>query len=208
MPLTTVIITIVAAGRSVVACEQVHPHAGTDQIDPERPGCHCSGLVDRESLRAVSTPQSIPRRALTRSRHRSPHGFARQPKSTKQYGSPLTAGDIVKHTLLFVIGSALSLSAFAQAGPQESIALVPVGSMPTYVCERDQPHGRSSRLSASRRSLGRGSGRNRFAAFSRRKSQSAQQARHHGSRSGLWEPAKPHDLWHRISDLRDVGDLA
>ncbi len=39
----------------------------------------------------------------------------------------------MKHTLLFVIGSALSVSAFAQAGPQESIALVPVGSMPAYV---------------------------------------------------------------------------
>jgi len=41
----------------------------------------------------------------------------------------------VKHTLLFVIGSALSVSAFAQAGPQESIALVPVGSRPTYVVD-------------------------------------------------------------------------
>jgi outer membrane protein OmpA-like peptidoglycan-associated protein len=50
-----------------------------------------------------------------------------------QYSSPLTAGDIVKHTLLFVIGSALSVSAFAQAGPQQSIALVPIGSVPTYV---------------------------------------------------------------------------
>jgi outer membrane protein OmpA-like peptidoglycan-associated protein len=50
-----------------------------------------------------------------------------------QYSSPLTAGDIVKHTLLFVIGSVLSVSAFAQAGPQQSIALVPVGSTPTYV---------------------------------------------------------------------------
>ncbi len=39
----------------------------------------------------------------------------------------------MKHTLLFVIGSALSVSAFAQAGPQQSIALVPIGSMPTYV---------------------------------------------------------------------------
>jgi outer membrane protein OmpA-like peptidoglycan-associated protein len=43
------------------------------------------------------------------------------------YGSLLTAGDIVKHTLLFVIASALSLSAFAQASPQEAIALVPTG---------------------------------------------------------------------------------
>jgi len=34
----------------------------------------------------------------------------------------------VKHTLLFVIGSALSVSAFAQAGPQQ-----PIGSTPTYV---------------------------------------------------------------------------
>jgi outer membrane protein OmpA-like peptidoglycan-associated protein len=50
-----------------------------------------------------------------------------------QYSSLLTAGDHVKHTLLFVIGSALSVSAFAQAGSQESIALVPIGSMPTYV---------------------------------------------------------------------------
>jgi len=38
----------------------------------------------------------------------------------------------VKHTLLFVIGSVLSLSAFAQAGAQDSIALVPVGGMPAY----------------------------------------------------------------------------
>ena len=39
----------------------------------------------------------------------------------------------MKHTFLFVIGSALSVSAFAHAGPQQSIALVPVGSTPTYV---------------------------------------------------------------------------
>jgi outer membrane protein OmpA-like peptidoglycan-associated protein len=45
----------------------------------------------------------------------------------------LTAGDIVKHIFWFVIGSALSVSAFAQAGPQESIALMPVGLMPAYV---------------------------------------------------------------------------
>ena len=38
----------------------------------------------------------------------------------------------MKHTLLFVIGSVLSLSAFAQAGAQDSIALVPVGGMPAY----------------------------------------------------------------------------
>jgi outer membrane protein OmpA-like peptidoglycan-associated protein len=49
-----------------------------------------------------------------------------------QYSSPLTAGEIVKHTLLFVIGSALSASAFAQARPQESTALVPAGSTPVY----------------------------------------------------------------------------
>jgi outer membrane protein OmpA-like peptidoglycan-associated protein len=35
----------------------------------------------------------------------------------------------VKYTLLFVIGSALSLSAFAQASPQEAIALVPTNQM-------------------------------------------------------------------------------
>ena len=38
----------------------------------------------------------------------------------------------MKHTLLFVIGSVLSLSAFGQASPQQSIALVPVGSMPVF----------------------------------------------------------------------------
>jgi outer membrane protein OmpA-like peptidoglycan-associated protein len=48
------------------------------------------------------------------------------------HGSPLTAGDLVKHTLLFVIASALSLSAFGQASPQETIALAPIGSMPVY----------------------------------------------------------------------------
>ena len=36
---------------------------------------------------------------------------------------------------MFVIGSVFSVSAFAQAGPQQSIALVPVGSMPTYVVD-------------------------------------------------------------------------
>ena len=39
----------------------------------------------------------------------------------------------MKHTLLFVIGSVLSLGAFAQAGAQDSIALVPAQSRPTYV---------------------------------------------------------------------------
>jgi outer membrane protein OmpA-like peptidoglycan-associated protein len=38
----------------------------------------------------------------------------------------------VKHTLLFVIGSALSVSAFGQANPQQSIALVPLGSTPVF----------------------------------------------------------------------------
>ena len=38
----------------------------------------------------------------------------------------------MKHTLLFVIGSALSVSAFGQANPQQSIALVPLGSTPVF----------------------------------------------------------------------------
>ena len=41
----------------------------------------------------------------------------------------------MKHTLLFVIGSVLSLSAFAQASAQDSIALVPVGGMPAYTVD-------------------------------------------------------------------------
>jgi outer membrane protein OmpA-like peptidoglycan-associated protein len=49
-----------------------------------------------------------------------------------QYGSFLTAGDIVKHILLFVLGSVLSMSTFAQASPQESIAIGPVGALPAY----------------------------------------------------------------------------
>ena len=38
----------------------------------------------------------------------------------------------MKHTLLLVIGSALSVSAFGQAGPQQSITLVPVGLVPVF----------------------------------------------------------------------------
>jgi outer membrane protein OmpA-like peptidoglycan-associated protein len=38
----------------------------------------------------------------------------------------------VKQSLLFVIGSVLSVSAFGQANPQQSIALVTVGSTPLY----------------------------------------------------------------------------
>ncbi|MGB7549054.1 MAG: OmpA family protein [Terracidiphilus sp.] len=39
----------------------------------------------------------------------------------------------MKHTLLLVIGSALSLSAFAQTSPRESAVLVPAGSTPAFV---------------------------------------------------------------------------
>ena len=38
----------------------------------------------------------------------------------------------MKHTLLLVIGSALSLSAYGQANPQQSIALAPIGSMSVF----------------------------------------------------------------------------
>ncbi len=38
----------------------------------------------------------------------------------------------MKHTRLFLIGSAISLSAFAQASPQESIQLAPTGALPAY----------------------------------------------------------------------------
>ncbi len=39
----------------------------------------------------------------------------------------------MKPTLLFVIASTLSVSAFAQASPQETVAIVPVGSTSVYV---------------------------------------------------------------------------
>ena len=38
----------------------------------------------------------------------------------------------MKHTLLFVMGSVLSLGAFARASAQESVAIVPVGALPAY----------------------------------------------------------------------------
>ncbi|MGD0156447.1 MAG: OmpA family protein [Terracidiphilus sp.] len=41
----------------------------------------------------------------------------------------------MKHTLLLVMGSVLSLGAFAQASPQESIALVPVGTTPVFAVD-------------------------------------------------------------------------
>jgi outer membrane protein OmpA-like peptidoglycan-associated protein len=46
-----------------------------------------------------------------------------------------TAGDIVKYTFLFVIGSALSVSAFAHARSQETIALVPTGPAPILLVD-------------------------------------------------------------------------
>jgi hypothetical protein len=51
---------------SVVAREQVYPHAVTNQIDPERRIGHRFGFVDCESLRSIRSPKSFPRRALTR----------------------------------------------------------------------------------------------------------------------------------------------
>jgi len=53
----------------------------------------------------------------------------RQQRNTAVF---VTAGEIVKHTLLFVMGSVLSLSAFVQASPQEPVATVPVGALPAY----------------------------------------------------------------------------
>ncbi len=41
----------------------------------------------------------------------------------------------MKYTLLFVIGSALSMGTFAQASPQDSIVSVQAGSTPTYVVD-------------------------------------------------------------------------
>jgi outer membrane protein OmpA-like peptidoglycan-associated protein len=62
-------------------------------------------------------------------------GLTHQLKTTTQYGSCQIAGDILKHTLFFVIGSALSLSAFAHAGPQEMIALVPLDTTPVFAVD-------------------------------------------------------------------------
>lgn len=41
----------------------------------------------------------------------------------------------MKHTFLFVIGSVLSLTSFAHASPQDSVALAPAQPMPTYVVD-------------------------------------------------------------------------
>jgi hypothetical protein len=63
MPLTTVLITLVAAGLLLWLVNRFIPMQG--QIDLERPGRHRFGFVDCEPLRAVSAPPSISRRALT-----------------------------------------------------------------------------------------------------------------------------------------------
>jgi outer membrane protein OmpA-like peptidoglycan-associated protein len=49
-----------------------------------------------------------------------------------QYGRDLPAGGILKRTLLFVIGSALSLSAFAQASPQATVVSTSTSPASTY----------------------------------------------------------------------------
>jgi len=188
MPLTTVLLTIVAAGVLLWLVNRFIPMQDKS-IDPEWPGRRRPGLVDCESLRIVSTPQSIPRREVTDHCHRNLQRFARQPKLTMQYSSPLTAGDIVKHTLLFVIGSALSMSAFAQAGPQQ-----PIGSTPTYVVSETSRTVEAVDYQHRSGGLRSGSGRNRFAALSRWQSQSAQQARHDGSEANFGNCKAPRPL--------------
>ena len=108
----------------------------------------------------------------------------------------------MKHTLLFVIGSALSVSAFAQAGPQESIALVPIGSMPTYVVSEtsrtveavDYQHrsGATDVDLAGTALLPSANGKAKVR--SKRGTMEVE--------ADFGNLQSPNDLWHRISDLR------
>jgi len=62
-----------------------------------------------------------------------PDGFGRKRSaSSTQDGRVLPAGGILKRIVLLAIGSALSLSALAQAAPQATTVLVPVGPASTY----------------------------------------------------------------------------
>jgi outer membrane protein OmpA-like peptidoglycan-associated protein len=61
--------------------------------------------------------------------------LAVNPRKQRNTAVRPAAGEIVKHRLLFVIGSALSLSAFAQASPQESIAVAPTGQSPIVLVD-------------------------------------------------------------------------
>jgi hypothetical protein len=68
-----------------MACEQVHPYAGANQIKSILNALVVisPGVVDRESLRGVSTPPPIPRRALIyRFIEANTTTSVRQPKTT------------------------------------------------------------------------------------------------------------------------------
>ena len=129
MPLSTVLITIVAAGVLLWLVNRFSPMQGQIKsilnglvVIVLFCGSQISMVCSSTSINSASGVDIIPHRRLYR--------LCPPTQATTQYSSPLTAGDLVKHTLLFVIGSALSLSAFAHAIPQDSIALVSLAKCP------------------------------------------------------------------------------
>jgi hypothetical protein len=113
----------------------------------------------------------------------------------------------MRSMLLFVIGSAFSLSAFAQANAQTTVVVESAGSVSPYhavVISRtvqavDYLHrGGATEVNLAGTTLD---------VLRRRQGQGAQQARHHGSRSGIRQPATSHNFRQRVSYLCPVGDL-
>ena len=113
----------------------------------------------------------------------------------------------MKHTQLFVIGSVLSLSAFGQASPQDSIALAPVGALPAYSVNEtsrtvdaiDYQHrsGATDVDLAGTALLPSADGKAKVR--SKRGTMEVE--------ATFGNLCKPHDLRHRVSNICDVGDL-
>ena len=92
-----------------------HSHAGDDQEHSKCRSRDCRGRVASEGIRSFPLRFPIPCRSLI-CRGTAVHpDLTRERKTTRQYGSLLTPGDILKHVHLLVIGSILSLSAFARS---------------------------------------------------------------------------------------------
>ena len=134
MPLITVVLTICAVGvfRRAWLVNRFIPMQG--QVK----GILNGVVVDRsrhlahQGLWIASLPYPVPRRVIANAFPRLDRYTRQRKTSTMQHGRVMPKGIAVRRMLLFVIGSAFSLSVFAQANMQATVVVESAGPASPY----------------------------------------------------------------------------